>query len=115
MPKATRRVTRHPRRGKALALPTMPDRSITMLLYLFGFLTVTYVTLVIVTVCYATWQTSLAAMVRDTEGSITAIETTYYATIARQHAASPESIGLVAPAHVEYATAPVAGLSLQSR
>jgi hypothetical protein len=83
----------------------MPDRTSTFLTYAAGIIFITYLVLVIVTVTYATMQTSLALQVRDTEGSISKLETAYYSEVARESATSPASVGLAAPVEVQYATA----------
>lgn len=101
------------RRGSgALVLPEMPDRTVMMLSFAAGIIFFMYIVMVIVTVTFATVQTGLAAAVRTTEGEIAQLETTYYAAIAQQNAATPASIGLVAPESVTYAIAkPTSGLS----
>ena len=83
----------------------MPDQTITVLSWAAGVLFFAYLVLVIVTVSLAAMQTSLAADVRSTEGGISELESTYYAALARENASTPASVGLVAPAQVEYATA----------
>jgi len=99
-------------RARTLALPVMPDRTITFLTLGAGLLFAVYLAFVIMTVVFATMQTSLAVDVRDAEGSISTLETTYYAAIAKQNASSPSSIGLVQPQDVKYAVAkPASGLS----
>jgi len=101
-------------RGKgAIAFPVMPDKTITVLSLLASFIAIVYVVLVIVTVSLATWQTSLASGVRETEGSIATLETTYYASISVLNATNPHAVGYVSPSDVRYAEArPPAGLSL---
>lgn len=99
-------------RARALALPDMPDRTVAFLSFSAAAIFALYLVLVIATIALATVQTSLAQQVRETEGRIAQLETTYYADIARQNASSPASVGLVAPADVEYATQkPARGLS----
>jgi hypothetical protein len=83
----------------------MPDRTIAILSWTAGALFLAYLVLVIATVSLAAMQTSLAAEVRSTEGGIAELESTYYATLARENASTPSSVGLVAPASVAYATA----------
>lgn len=95
-----------------MALPEMPDRTITFLSFAAGTIFVTYIVLVIVTITFATVQTALALSVRETEGSISKLESTYYAEVARGNATSPAASGLTAPVVVEYAVAKKAqGLS----
>jgi hypothetical protein len=94
----------------------MPDRTITVLSLAAGLIFITYIVLVIVTITFATIQTSLAASVRDTEGALSALETTYYASLAREDASTPASAGLVAPTVVEYAIAkPAPGISFAGK
>jgi hypothetical protein len=97
------------RRAQALALP---DQTVTLLSFGAAIIFVVYIALVIFTITLATMQTSLAAQVRQTEGAISQLETTYYAAIAKQNENSPASIGLVRPSVVQYAVAkPAAGIS----
>lgn len=99
-------------RSRALALPDMPDRTVAFLSLSAALIFALYLVLVIVTVTFAAMQTTLAVQVRDTEGNISDLETTYYADIAKQNEMTPSSIGLVAPADVEYAVEkPARGLS----
>ncbi|MDB5189597.1 MAG: hypothetical protein JWL82_554 [Parcubacteria group bacterium] len=99
-------------RGASLA---MPDRTITMLSFLAAGIFFVYLVLVIITVSYATMQTSLAAEARTTEGAIAQLETTYYSAISKGSASTPSSAGLVAPVVVEYAVAKAPGLSFAGR
>ncbi|MDB5195361.1 MAG: hypothetical protein JWO84_545 [Parcubacteria group bacterium] len=97
-------------------MPEMPDRTIGFLSIAAGLIFSTYIVLVIVTIFFATVQTSLAAEVRTTEGSIATLETTYYASLARENASTPASAGLVAPSVVEYAIAkPAQGISFAGK
>ena len=98
MPKTTRS-----RRPRAVVI-AMPDRTVHFLILTAGAIFTLYVGLVIFTITLATMQTSLAAQVRETEGTIATLETTYYAAVARENQASPASVGLVAPTSVAYAT-----------
>jgi hypothetical protein len=88
-----------------MALPEMPDRTITFLSLSAGLIFVTYIVLVIVTITFATVQTSLALSVRETEGSISKLESTYYSEVAKESATSPAAAGLTVPVVVEYAIA----------
>jgi hypothetical protein len=102
--------------ARALALPVMPDRTIAFLSIAAAAIFTLYIVLVIVTITFATVQTSLASRVRDTEGAIAQLETTYYASISKQNASSPASVGLVAPAVVQYAVAkPAQGISFAGK
>lgn len=91
------------RRSKGGLVLAMPDRTVHFLLLTAGALFTLYVGVVIFTITLATMQTSLAAQVRETEGSIALLETTYYAAVARESLSSPVSAGLVAPTSVVYA------------
>ncbi len=82
----------------------LPDRTVYFLLLMSGALFTVYVGLVIFTITLATVQTSLAAEVRETEGTIASLETNYYAAVAVENEAQPASVGLVAPTSVVYAT-----------
>lgn len=94
----------------------MPDRTITFLTLAAGMIFALYIVLVITTIVFATAQTSLAVEVRDTEGTISSLETTYYAQVAKDDASSPASVGLVKPADVQYAIAkPASGLSFAGK
>lgn len=103
MPRNRLSVARRMRAG-ALALPTMPDYTVTALSIAAAALAAVYVLFIILTVVFATWQTDLAARVRDAEGNVTELESSYYAMLAKENATSPASLGLVAPSEVHYAT-----------
>ncbi len=104
--------TQRSRGTRTLAIPEMPDRTVTFLSIAAGIIFATYIVLVVVTVVFATMQTSLASSVRSTQGSISELETTYYASIAKENTNTPASAGLVAPAVVEYALSkPAQGIS----
>jgi len=91
------------KKNQSLALPVMPDKTVTFLAFVAGAMLFVYVALMILTVTLATVQTSLASNMRETEGSITELETTYYASIAKVNATSPTAAGYVAPTDVKYA------------
>lgn len=92
-------------RSRVTLALSMPDRTVQFLMVASGAIFTLYIGLVIFTITLATMQTSLAAQVRETEGSIAALESTYYEAVARENQASPASAGLVAPTSVVYATA----------
>ena len=92
------------RRATGSLVLAMPDRTVHFLLLSAGAIFTLYVGIVIFTITLATMQTSLAAQVRETEGTIASLETTYYAAVARDSQSSPEHAGLVAPTSVAYAT-----------
>lgn len=90
----------------------MPDRTISILGWSCAALGAAYLTLVIVTVSMAAWQTELAVSVHETEGDIAELESRYYDAVALIDTADPASLGLVAPANVTYAVkAPAPSLS----
>ena len=104
--------TRSSRSARATLIPAMPDRTVSFLMLTAGAIFALYVVLVIVTITFAAAQTSLAAEVRTTEGTIAGLESSYYERLAAQSAESPSSIGLVKPAEVQYAVAqPAASLT----
>jgi hypothetical protein len=92
------------RRPRAIALQ-VPDRIVPMLSIAAGFLVVTYIVLMITTIFFAAWQTQLARGIDDTRARIHGLETEYYTAIARLDSTDPSSVGLVAPAKVEYVVA----------
>ena len=96
---------------RALARGGMPDKTVQLLFWAAGSIGFVYVTLVIVTVYFATWQTALAASVRETEGTITLLETTYYSSVAQLSSTNPMTLGYVIPTEVQYAEARANGLS----
>jgi len=64
-----------------------------------------YVTLVVTTIYFATWQTQGHAQMREVEGTIAALETEYYDAISRINSTNPVEHGLSAPVAVRYVTA----------
>ncbi len=67
-----------------------------------GVLTLSYITLVVTTVFFATWQTTAVSAVRDNESKIATLEAQYYATMNHINAMNPSSMGFVMPKDVEY-------------
>ena len=97
-------------------MPDMPDRTISVLSLAAGVIFSLYIVLVIVTVMFATMQTSLAASFRATQGAISELESSYYASLAKETANTPASIGLVTPAVVQYAISkPAQGISFAGK
>ena len=86
-------------RAKGLA----PESTVSLLFYVASALFAGYVCCVILTVYYATLQTSLVATVRDTEGSITILERTYYDGVQAVSSTNPLGQGYVRPSDVHYA------------
>ncbi len=64
-----------------------------------------YVTLVVSTIYFATWQTQGLAEIREVEGTIAALETEYYDAIALINRTDPSMHGLAAPVAVRYVAA----------
>lgn len=74
-----------------------------------------YVTLVVTTIYFATWQTQGHAEIRELEGTIASLETEYYAAIERINRTNPIAHGLSAPLAVRYVTAQGTNVSFASR
>lgn len=92
----------------------MPKQTISILGYAAGALVATYLTLVVVTVSMAAWQTNLAMQVHETEQDIARLESRYYAMVAEIDRTDPFTRGLVKPAGVSYAlTAAAPAVSLR--
>ena len=96
--------TRHASSRTALV---MPDKTLVILSYVASLLLVSYIVLVLVTVYFATQQTALSASMRETEGSITALEKSYYDGVALLSTSDPRGAGYVTPSEVRYAEARV--------
>jgi len=64
-----------------------------------------YVTLVVTTIYFATWQTQGIAQIRELEGTIASLETEYYAVIERINRTDPMAHGLASPIAVRYVAA----------
>lgn len=92
------------RRSRTVAL-AVPDRIVPMLAIAAGLLVAVYLALMITTIFFAAWQTQLARGIDDTRARIQGLETQYYSAIARLDSTDPSSVGLVAPAKVEYVVA----------
>ncbi len=102
--------------SKALVLPSMPDQTISLLTLAAGLIFSAYIVLVIVTVTFATMQTSLASSVRSMQGSISELELTYYSSLSKETTNTPASVGLVPPVVVEYALSkPAQGISFAGK
>ena len=86
-------------------MPDMPDQTVLLLTWTAGALFALYLVFVIITVVFATMQTSLAVRVQEAQSQISGLESTYYADLARENATTPASIGLVQPEEVKYAVA----------
>jgi hypothetical protein len=97
-------MTHHRSRNPVCAI-AVPDRIVPVLGIAAVALVAVYLTLVIVTIFFAAWQTQLARTIEDTRSSIPALEDAYYDAIAKIDATDPYSVGLVAPAKVHYVVA----------
>jgi len=64
-----------------------------------------YVTLVVTTIYFATWQTQGLSQIREIEGTIASLETEYYDAIARINRTDPGVHGLSEPLAVRYVAA----------
>lgn len=67
-------------------------------------LLVGYVSLVVLTVWRAAWQTQLSVQIHETEQEISRLERQYYDAIAVLDRADPATYGLTKPIAVRYAT-----------
>jgi hypothetical protein len=95
---------------------TMPDRLIPILSLAVGALVTAYVSLVVVTIFYATWQTQLVSSTRQSQAAIADQETQYYDSIARIDQTDPLAAGYVKPKQISYVTAAaVPGLTFAGR
>lgn len=68
-------------------------------------LLVVYVSLVVLTVWRAAWQTQLSVQIHEVEQDISRLERQYYDAIAVLDKADPASYGLIKPKAVLYAAA----------
>lgn len=80
----------------------MPNRLITYLGFSCGTLFAAYAALLIATIFFATWQTGLAASMRESEARVMALETEYYEAIAQLNATDVSAIGFYTPSKTEY-------------
>ena len=83
----------------------MSDKLIPVLGAITASLIGIYMTLVVSTIYFATWQTQGLAEIREIEGTIASLETQYYEAIARINRTDPGVHGLSAPTAVRYVTA----------
>ncbi|MFZ1987834.1 MAG: hypothetical protein WAV21_02255 [Minisyncoccia bacterium] len=90
----------------------MPDRFVSLLGATFAGVVTLYVSLVVVTICFASIQTDLAGSIHDTEASIGSLESEYYQAIAALNEMDPATLGFSMPTKKLYAvSAPVPALS----
>lgn len=64
------------------------------------------------TIFFATWQTGLARVIQETEGSVITLETSYYDAVERFSGADPVAKGFVTPDTVEYVSSTGAAAAL---
>jgi cell division protein FtsL len=94
----------------------MPRNIVPYMVMSAGTLFAIYVTLVVVTIVYATLQTKLAYTMGDTQTQITTLESSYYASVTELDTMNPYAHGYVKPTHIEFvAAATVPALSFASR
>ncbi len=86
------------------AIPTA-DRLVPMLGASCGILAVLYVTLVVTTIFFASWQSQAVSIIRTSESTIGNLESQYYSTINSVSSIDPSSLGFVAPTDVQYVAA----------
>lgn len=86
------------------AIPTA-DRLVPMLGASCGILAVLYVTLVVTTIFFASWQSQAVSTIRTSESTIGNLESQYYSTINSVSSIDPSSLGFVAPTDVQYVAA----------
>lgn len=94
-----------PRNRRAASALAIPDRTNLVLGAVAVALLIVYVGLMASTIFFATWQTQLTRGIMDTRSRILVLETQYYAAIAKIDSTDPSSLGLVAPANVDYVVA----------
>ena len=80
----------------------MSDRFIPALSVSCGALSVLYVTLVVTTIFFASWQTEAMSSVRNAESQIGNLEANYYTAINQASELSPATLGFVSPTEVTY-------------
>lgn len=79
-----------------------PTSTVSALAYTATTIAVLYTILIVITVYFASLQTSLVTSIREHEGAITMLESTYYDGVARISSANPYGEGYVAPSEVRY-------------
>ena len=80
----------------------MSDRLIPALSVSCGALTLCYVTMVVTTIFFATWQTEAMSSVRNTESTIGTLEANYYTAMNHASTLSPATLGFVTPTQIKY-------------
>ena len=85
-------------------------------MYLATALFATYIGAIVLTVYFASLQTTMVASIREHQSDITALESTYYDGVARISSANPYGEGYVTPTEVHYVSERASsGLSLAGR
>lgn len=99
-------------RVRALA----PSSTTSALIYIAVALFAAYVACVILTVYYASLETTLTASIRENENAIVLLEDRYYDGVAKISEANPYGEGYVTPSEVRYVALRTSdGLSLAGR
>jgi hypothetical protein len=83
----------------------MSDRIIPTLSISCGALTTLYVSLMVMTIFFASWQTEAMSTLRTTEGQIGNLEANYYTTLNKISTMDPATLGFVTPSQVQYVSA----------
>lgn len=88
-----------------MTLAIHPDRIVPTLGILCGFLTISYIALIVTTIFFASVQSQSVDALRNTEGMIGNLESSYYSTINKDTSIDPSSLGFVSPTDVQYVAA----------
>ena len=83
----------------------MSDRLIPALSISCGTLTVLYMTLMVATIFFASWETESVSAVRSIQGQIGNLEANYYTALNSASTLNPETLGFVTPSQVKYVSA----------
>jgi hypothetical protein len=83
----------------------MPDRLVPVLGAACGLLALSYVTLMVTTIFFASWQSQAVGSIGLSESTIGNLESQYYSTINSVSSIDPSSLGFVSPTDVEYVAA----------
>lgn len=81
------------------------DRLVPLLGTLCAVLAISYVSLMVTTIFFASWQSQAMNTIRTNESRIGNLESQYYSTINNVSSIDPSSLGFVAPTDVEYVAA----------
>jgi hypothetical protein len=83
----------------------MSDRIIPALSVSCGALTTLYISLMVMTIFFASWQTESVNSLRTIEGQIGNLEANYYTALNKISTMDPTTLGFVTPSQVEYVNA----------